>query len=81
MENLSFYICGGGKIADNEINSYADKIKPIEVDGQYGYPVQYVPKKMFLSKEIGKAVYDITADFDIEGKQSLLQQFKQLILS
>lgn len=54
MEKLSFYICGGGKIADNEINSYADKIKPIEVDGQYGYPVQYVPKKMFLSKEIGK---------------------------
>lgn len=81
MKEISFCISGGGRIADNEINHFADKVKPIEVDGQYGYPVQCVPSKVSLSKKIGQTVYDITADFDIEGKQSLLQQFKQLILA
>lgn len=80
MRNIPLYITGGGRIADGEINSYADKVKPIPVDGQLGYPVQYIPKKMVLSKEIGKTVYDVTADFDTDGKQSLLQQFMQLIL-
>lgn len=38
-------------------------------------------KKITMSKEIGNTVYDVTADFDTEGKQSLFQQFKELILN
>ena len=44
-------------------------------------PVMAIPKKIRLSKKIGKTVYDITADFDLKGKETILQQFKDLILS
>ena len=44
-------------------------------------PVIPIPQKICLSKKIGGTVYDVTANFNIEGKESILQQFKNLILS
>ena len=44
-------------------------------------PVTTVPKKIFFSKKIGGTIYDVTANFDIEGKETILQQFKALILA
>ena len=44
-------------------------------------PVIPIPQKIRLSKKIGGTVYDVTAHFDIEGKVTILQQFKDLILS
>ena len=44
-------------------------------------PVIPIPQKICLSKKIGGTVYDVTANFNIEGKESILQQFKDLILS
>ena len=44
-------------------------------------PVTTVPKKICFSKKIGRTIYDVTANFDIEGKETILQQFKALILT
>lgn len=44
-------------------------------------PVIPIPQKICLSKKIGGTVYDVTANFNMEGKESILQQFKDLILS
>lgn len=44
-------------------------------------PVIPIPQKICLTKKIGGTVYDVTASFNIEGKESILQQFKNLILS
>ena len=44
-------------------------------------PVTTVPKKICFSKKIGGTIYDVTANFDIEGKETILQQFKALILA
>ena len=44
-------------------------------------PVVSVPKRISLSKRIGKTVYDVTANFNLDGKETILQQFKKLILS
>ena len=44
-------------------------------------PVIPIPKKICLSKKIGSTVYDVTAHFYIEGKETILQQFKDVILS
>lgn len=44
-------------------------------------PVVSVPKRISLSKKIGKTVYDVTANFNLDGKETILQQFKKLILS
>ena len=44
-------------------------------------PVIPIPQKICLSKKIGGTVYDVTAHFNIEGKETILQQFKALILA
>ena len=44
-------------------------------------PVTTVPKKICFSKKIAGTIYDVTANFDIEGKETILQQFKALILA
>lgn len=40
-----------------------------------------IPQKIHSSKKIGNTVYNVTANFNIEGKETILQQFKSLILS
>ena len=44
-------------------------------------PVTTVPKKICFSTKIAGTIYDVTANFDIEGKETILQQFKALILA
>lgn len=44
-------------------------------------PVVAIPKVISLSKKIGKTVYDVTANFNLDGKETILQQFKKLILT
>ena len=44
-------------------------------------PVTTVPKKICFSKKICGTIYDVTANFDMEGKETILQQFKALILA
>ena len=44
-------------------------------------PVVSIPRRISLSKKIGKTVYDVTANFNLDGKETILQQFKKLILS
>lgn len=44
-------------------------------------PIVSVPRRISMSKKIGKTVYDVTANFNLDGKETILQQFKKLILS
>ena len=78
---LRAFVYGGGKIDEKKPIRLEDYIHPAEVNGEIGYPVCSVPKTVSVSKTIGKTVYDVTADFDVDGKQSLFQQFKALILN
>lgn len=78
---LRAFVYGGGKIDEKKPIRLEDYIHPVEVNGEIGYPVCSVPKTVSVSKTIGKTVYDVTADFDVDGKQSLFQQFKALILN
>lgn len=80
-EKYRLFVYGGGQIKDDLPIELSEYIKPVCSDEGVGYSVYTVPKKITVSKEIGKTVYDVTADFDTEGKQSLFQQFKTLILN
>jgi len=80
-EKYRLFVYGGGKIKDDLPIELSEYIKQVCSDEGVGYSVCTVPKKITVSKEIGKTVYDVTADFDTEGKQSLFQQFKTLILN
>ena len=73
---------GMGRVDDTrpiDLQEYAlPKIKDIK---DTPIPVTTVPKKICFSKKIGGTIYDVTANFDIEGKETILQQFKALILA
>lgn len=45
------------------------------------FPIMPIPQKICVSDKIGRTVYDVTANFDMNGKHSILQQFKELILA
>ena len=80
-EKYRLFVYGGGRIKENLPIVLLEYVRPVDADEGTGYSVCTVPKNITVSKEIGNAVYDVTADFDTEGKQSLFQQFKELILN
>ena len=80
-EKYRLFVYGGGRIKENLPIDLSEYVRPVDADEGTGYSVCTVPKKITVSKEIGNTVYDVTADFDTEGKLSLFQQFKELILN
>ena len=81
LANSHIAICGMGRINNSngiELEEYAI---PQGRETVKRPPVQNIPKQINMSRKIGRTVYDITANFDIESNRSILQQFKQLILS
>ncbi len=71
-----------GRIADdNTINLsvYADGY--YDDNNNLKKTVEFIPKEISFSKEIGRTIYDVTAKFDDEGKQSMLSQFQKMVLS
>ncbi len=80
--NNFFAIKGMGKVDDTRPIDLKEYVIPYSQSLRENLiPIISIPQKIFLSKKIGKTVYDITANFNIEGKESILQQFKNLIIS
>ena len=77
FEHSDIFITGTGRIDDTKPINLAESVAPTE----YGYPVNTVPSLVTFSVKDKNIVYDVSADFSIEGKETLLDQFKKLILS
>ena len=80
--NDAFAIKGIGRIDDTrpiDLQEYV--FCPNESIRKTSMPVIPIPKMIKASKNIGNTVYDVTASFDLEGKETILQQFKDFILS
>lgn len=72
---------GAGRINENcpiDLMEYVIPRSPYLKDTA---PVCFVPKQIEVSEEIGRTVYDVTGVFEGKIDKSLLQQFKDLILS
>ena len=67
---------GLGRVDDTHIINLQEYVIPL-----HRRPVMGILKRVKISKKIGKTVYDVTANFNLEGKETILQQFKDLILS
>lgn len=55
-------------------------LKNIEIKAQVTHPTFNVEDMDFKMK-IGGTTYEVCSHFNLEGKQSVLEQFKNLILS
>ena len=48
---------------------------------QQWYEIKYPLDELNFTTKIGNTEYEVSTSFDISGKQTLLEQFKKLILS
>ena len=76
------YITGPGRVDDSKPIDLAEEVAPdMLIDSQPGYCIGSMPSRIKFSKEYGNTVYDVLADFSVEGKETVLKQFQKLILS
>lgn len=81
-KGFRYYIEGPGRVDDTKPIDLAEEVAPdIVVDGHPGYKIGGNLSHIKFSKEYGNTVYDVTADFSSEGKDTVLKQFQKLILS
>ena len=86
IQKIKFSNCiaikGMGRVDDTRPIDLQEYVIPVTQSiRKTPLPVIPIPQKICLSKKIGGTVYDVTAHFNTEGKETILQQFKDLILS
>ena len=81
LTNSHIAICGMGRIDNSNGIDLEEYAIPQGRETVKRPPIQNIPKQINISRKIGRTIYDVTANFDIESNRSILQQFKQLILS
>ena len=82
-KEFHLYIEGSGRVDDSKSIDLAEEVMPdMMIDGQPAYAIgNSIPRRIKFSKEYGNTVYDVIADFSSEGKETVLNQFKKIILS
>ena len=53
----------------------------LNVNKRQHHKVKYPLDELSFTTKIGKTKYEVSTSFDLSGKQTLLEQFKKLILS
>ncbi len=73
-------LMGIGRINDNQPIDLKEYIIPCGNRKAQPLAIPTSLKKISFSKTVGKTIYDVNAMFDVDGKRSVLEQFKELIL-
>lgn len=81
IKEIPVVINGFGRIDETQPIDLLEYAIPMDNTVMRSRFVRIIPSKISVSKEIAGTVYDITADFDAESKQTLLQQFQKMILN
>ncbi|HCB95602.1 MAG TPA: hypothetical protein DEP65_08345 [Ruminococcus sp.] len=53
----------------------------VDINQRQRHKVKYPLDELNFTTKIGNTDYEVSTSFDISGKQTLLEQFKKLILS
>lgn len=82
-KGFHLYIEGPGRVDDSKPIDLAEEVAPdMMIDGQPAYVIgNSIPNRIKFSKEYGNTVYDVVADFSADGKETVLNQLKIIILS
>ena len=67
------------KLDENE--SFDNLKYYVDVNRSQRHEVKYPLDELNFTTKIGKTEYEVSTSFDISGKHTLLEQFKNLILS
>lgn len=72
---------GSGRINDDIPVDFMEYVIPKPDQIKQTEEIHIIPNEIKISKEIHGIVYDVTGVFDGKLNKSLLQQFKEIILS
>lgn len=69
------------RIKLDEDESFENLKYYLDVNKRQHHKVKYPLDELNFTTKIGNTEYEVSTSFDISGKQTLLEQFKKLILS
>ena len=67
------------RVDENE--SFENLRHYLDVNKRHHHKVKYPLDELNFTTKIGNTEYEVSTSFDLSGKQTLLEQFKKLILS
>ena len=79
IQPIPIIIVDREKIDENE--NFENLKFYLDINKKQRHKVKYPLDELNFTTKIGKTEYEVSTSFDISGKQTLLEQFKNLILS
>ena len=70
-----------GRLRIDENESFENLRYYLDVNKRQHHKVKYPLDELNFTTKIGKTEYEVSTIFDMSGKHTLLEQFKNLILS
>ena len=70
-----------GRLRIDENESFENLKYYLDTNKRQRYEIKYPLDELNFTTKIGNTEYVVSTSFDISGKQTLLEQFKKLILS
>ncbi len=81
FKDMNFGIIGMGKVHDDTPIDLTEYVIPKNYHIKNSAPVRVLPRKTEFTIKIGGTQYEVTTHFNTDGRESVLQQFKELILA
>ena len=79
IQPVPIIVVDRAKVDENE--SFENLKYYLDTNKRQRYEIKYPLDELNFTTKIGNAEYEVSTNFDISGKQTLLEQFKKLILS
>ena len=79
IQPVPIIVVNRAKVDENE--SFENLKYYLDTNKRQRYEIKYPLDELNFTTKIGNKEYEVSTNFDISGKQTLLEQFKKLILS
>ena len=79
IQPVPIIVVDRAKVDENE--SFETLRHYLDINKRHHHKVKYPLDELNFTTKIGNTEYEVSTNFDISGKQTLLEQFKKLILS
>ena len=79
IQPVPIIVVDRAKVDENE--NFENLKYYLDTNKRQRYEIKYPLDELNFTTKIGNTEYEVSTNFDISGKQTLLEQFKKLILS
>ena len=79
IQPVPIIVVDRAKVDENE--SFENLKYYLDTNKRQRYEIKYPLDELNFTTKIGNTEYEVSTNFDVSGKQTLLEQFKKLILS